>query len=122
MLKLIWKALAGVALLTLMPLGFAQGLHVSGPATGVNEFDLYDAKQGGLYVKTVDVSSLKFPIPIIEERPMGFVIRLKEGKFYVGASDVDTNKVYDTTAQCPSDLVGPTGASRGVRGKGCKKK
>lgn len=122
MLKLRWKALTGVALLALMPWGFAQGLYVSGPAAGVNEFDLYDAKQAELYVKTVDVKSLKFPIPIVEERSMGFVIRLPEGRFYVGASDVDSNKVYDTTAQCSSELVGPTGASRAVRGKGCPQK
>ena len=120
MLNFLLRALAGVALLALMPLASAQSLQVKAAPPGVREVDLYDAKQSDRYVKSIDVKSLTFPIPIIEERALGFVIRLRDGAYYVGASDVETNKVYDSSSQCPSKLDDPTGASRGVRGRGCK--
>jgi len=118
--QLKWQVLVTAALLTSASLAAAQKLQVLAPSSGVEEFNLYDATRGGHYVKSVDIRNLTFPIPVVEERSLGFVIRLSDGNYFVGASDVETNKVYDTSASCDSKLVGPTGASRGITGLGCK--
>lgn len=120
MLSFLSRALASAAVLALVPLASAQGLNVLGAPKNVKEIDLYDTKQGGQYLKSIDVQTLSFPIPVVEERALGFVIKLNGGQYYVGASDVVTDKAYATTALCDSQLAGPTGASRGIAGKGCK--
>lgn len=119
MLTLKFKVIAVLALCGLTHLSFAQALKVEGVAPGVKEIDLYDVKSGQ-YLKSIQANELPVPLAVKEERALGFVISLKDGSYYVGASDVITNKVYDTTALCDSQLAGPTGASRGIAGKGCK--
>lgn len=117
--SLMAATLVAFASFAYAPLASAQSLKVLEPQKNVEEFDLFDAKQGGRYIKSVDVKTLAFPIPVVEERALGFVIKLDDGRYYVGASDVVTNKVYESTALCDSTLAGPTGASRGIAGKGC---
>ena len=119
-MTLISRALVGAAFCALAPLASAQALQVLGTPEGVTEIDLYDTKPGGNYLKSVASQNLSFPLPIVEERALGFIVRFPDGNYYVGASDIVTNKEYDTTALCDSSTSGPTGASRGIAGLGCK--
>lgn len=108
------------ALFLLLPsLAQTQTLQVLGPQNNIEEIELFDAKSGN-YIKSISVRDLSFPLPIIKESGLGFIIQLSEGRFFVGASEVVTNKVYDSTATCDNRLAGTTGASRGIAGKGCQ--
>lgn len=98
----------------------AAGLKISSLAQGITELDLFSTASDGAYVMSVDPSTLSFPIPIIEDRNGGFVIKLDGKKYYVGAADVVTNKVYQVTASCDNEFAAnPTAATRGIAGKGC---
>lgn len=98
----------------------ASDLKISSLARGVTELDLFSPAASGAYVMSIDPSTLKFPIPILEDRNGGFIIKLEGKKYYVGAADVVTNKVYQVTAGCDNEFsANPTAASRGIAGKGC---
>lgn len=122
MTSLLPRTLLGAALLALSSLAPAQSLQVLGAAPDVKELDLYQPSAERKYLKSVEVGSLSFPIAVKQEQALGFIITLDGSDYYVGASDVSTNKVYDTTALNPCDggLAYPTGASRGIAGQGCK--
>lgn len=98
----------------------ATGLKISALADGLTELDLFSTAASGAYVHSVAPSTLKFPIAILEDRNGGFIIKLDGKKYYVGAADVVTNKVYQVTASCDNQFTAaPTAASRGIAGKGC---
>ncbi len=96
-------------------------MSISSLAKGVSELDLFSVAAGGAYVMSVDPATLTFPIAIVEDRNGGFIIQLEGKKYYVGAADVITNKVYKVTASCDNEFAtSPTVASRGIAGKGCR--
>jgi len=95
-------------------------LSIMSLAQGVTELDLFSPAPSGVYVKTVGPSALQFPIAILEDRNGGFIVRLEGKKYYIGAADVVTNKVYQVTAGCDNAFTtSPAAATRGIAGKGC---
>jgi hypothetical protein len=116
----LFKFAVGLTILALPTISYPTNLEILGAAKGVLEIDLFDPKQNGKYVRSIDAKTLDFPIKILEERSLGFIVKLRDGRYYIGASDVITNKTYDTTALCDSSLPDPTASSRGIAGRGCK--
>lgn len=99
----------------------AVDLKISALAASSTELDLFSPAADGAYIKSLELSALKFPIVIVEDRNGGFIIQ-PEGKekYYVNAADVVTNKVYKVTAKCDNTFATErVGASRGIAGKGC---
>ncbi|MBC2770180.1 hypothetical protein [Pusillimonas minor] len=98
----------------------AADLKISALAADATELDLFSPAADGAYIKSVELSALKFPIAILEDRNGGFIIRFEGKKYYVNAPDVVANNVYKVTAECDNtfstELVG---ATRGIAGKGC---
>lgn len=97
---------------------FSNSLQVTGPAKGVAEVDLRHPTTKKI-IKTVDANKLNYPITIISDQQMGFIINVEGKSYYVMASDVTTNKVYKITSECANQMASPTAASRGIAGKGC---
>lgn len=120
MKKRMSAILLGAALAAAGPPATAGGVKIIEPAAGVKEFDLFSPDARAQYVKSVDVRTLKFPIPVVMDRELGFIIRLEGTEYFVGASDVQTDKPFDTSATCGNAMAPGTGASRGITGKGCR--
>ncbi len=120
MKQYINKLALGLACVAMSHSVAATGLKISALQQGVAELDLFSTAASGAYVMSINPSTLKFPINIIEDRNGGFVIKLDGKKYYVGAADVITNKVYEVTASCDNGLTAnPNAATRGIAGKGC---
>ena len=120
MTGILFKGLAAAVFAAFASAVAAKGLQVIDVAAGVEEIDLHSPKASGEYLRSIPADALSFPIPIVEDRDLGFVIRLEGKNYYVGASDVRTNKVYDVSAKCDNQLARASGASRGIAGKGCQ--
>lgn len=99
----------------------AKTLQILGPAKNVDEIDLFKADQSGAYIKSIPALSLDYPVPIVKDLNGGFIIKLEGKIYYVGASDVQTNKQYDVSVKCDNTFASEQGAAtRGVAGEGCK--
>jgi hypothetical protein len=98
----------------------AADLKISALITDATELDLFSPGADGAYIKSVNLSALKFPIAILEDRNGGFIVRLEGKKYYVNAYDVVANNDYKVTAQCDNTFATEyVGATRGIAGKGC---
>lgn len=100
----------------------AAGLMIYSVAPDVTELDLFDAKAGGAYAKTIDPATLRYPIPILEDLNGSYIIRIDGKRYAVDAAIVNTNKTFHAKAkgECVSMLDGDRQASgRGITGQGC---
>ncbi|HWL29179.1 MAG TPA: hypothetical protein VNQ97_09755 [Burkholderiaceae bacterium] len=98
----------------------AGDLKISALAADATELDLFSPDADGAYLKSVELSKLKFPIAILEDRNGGFIVRLEGKKYYVNGPDVIANNVYKVTAECDNAFTTSlVGATRGIAGKGC---
>lgn len=114
--------MTALALLGLSGTGAAaKNLQVLGPAHNVQEIDLFAADAQGAYIKSIPANALKYPLPVQKDANGGFIVRIEERVYYIGASDVITNKEYDVTVVCDNAFQVEQGAAtRGIAGKGCQ--
>lgn len=99
-----------------------EPIQVTGLASGVGELDLFDT-QSGAYQHSQPASELVFPIQILDDLQGTYIIELQGQRYAIGSTLVTTNKqiALATDPNCNNDMAKPSGASRGITGKGCKK-
>ncbi len=117
-----WIRAAIYSLVLTVPVAQAdEPLQVTGLADGVHELDLFDT-QSGTYMHSEPATTLNFPIQILLDRQGDYIIELQGQQYAIGSTLVTTNKQVSLKAEpvCDNTMAQPTGATRGITGKGCK--